>query len=137
MNFSSYSPEIRFADIDAMGHVNNSVYFTYFEQARIHFFNQIIGKLWNWQTQGILVARNEINYVRPVLLGDKVEIHSRCSHIGNKSFTLVYELKRGQELCATGTSVLVCYNHELKETMLVPEEWKAGLNRMIIVVPES
>ena len=39
-----YAPEIRFRDIDAMGHVNNAVFLSYFEQARIHFFRQLVGK---------------------------------------------------------------------------------------------
>ena len=52
MSIQPYYPEIRFADIDAMGHVNNAVYFSYFEQARIHFFRQWIGLEWNWNEHG-------------------------------------------------------------------------------------
>jgi len=137
MNYSKYIPEVRFADIDAMGHVNNSVYLTYFEQARIHYFSQNIEGGWNWRNAGILVARNEINYVRPVLLHDKIEIAIRCSHIGSKSFTLSYELNRGDELCTSGLSVLVCYNHEKKETMQIPEEWSQMLRKTFIESPKS
>jgi acyl-CoA thioester hydrolase len=122
-----YSPEIRFADIDAMGHVNNAVYLSYFEQARIHFFSQILDTKWDWKRQGILVAKNEINYKLPVVLKDRIEIHVTCSHIGTKSFTLTYELRRGEELCTTGSSVLVCFDHNSQRPAVIPQEWREKL----------
>jgi acyl-CoA thioester hydrolase len=131
MSFIPYYPEIRFSDIDAMGHVNNAIYFSYFEQARIHFFQQWIGMEWNWNEHGILVAHNEIDYKMPILLTDKVAIHVSVVHIGNRSFTLSYRVEKetpdGPLLCSSGASVLVCYNHLKKETTLVPDSWKEKL----------
>jgi acyl-CoA thioester hydrolase len=71
-----------------MGHVNNATYFTYAEQARIYFFHQLVGDEWNWNKQGILVARNEMDYLLPIHFNDKVDIYVYCKHIGNKSYTL-------------------------------------------------
>ncbi|MFN0032523.1 MAG: acyl-CoA thioesterase [Flavobacteriales bacterium] len=124
---NNYSPEIRFADIDAMGHVNNAVYFSYFEQARIHTFRQLVGLHWDWNADGLLVARNEIDYKRPLFLNDQVEIVTRCTVIGQKSFTITYQVNRGDELCASGTSVLVCYNHREHHTQQVPQAWRDAL----------
>jgi acyl-CoA thioester hydrolase len=126
-----YIPEIRFADIDAMGHVNNAVYFSYYEQARIHFFAQLIGGGWDWKRQGILVARNETDYIRPVLFNDKVEIQCTCQHVGTKSFTISYEIKRGEELCAKGSTVLVCFDYEKQVTIAIPAEWKEKMEREV------
>ncbi|MCC6599769.1 MAG: acyl-CoA thioesterase [Crocinitomicaceae bacterium] len=126
-----YQPEIRFADIDAMGHINNAVYFSYFEQARIHFFSHLLNTEWNWEKRGVLVAHNEIDYLQPVFLHDSIFIVIQCTHLGTKSFTLSYEVKKKSrkedELCARGSSVLVCFNHETKQTVPVPEEWKNAL----------
>ena len=58
--------QIRFADIDVMGHVNNAVYLSYFEMARVHYFKQILGEEWDWNSDGILLARNEIDYLSPI-----------------------------------------------------------------------
>lgn len=126
-----YQPEIRFADIDAMGHVNNAVYFSYFEQARIHMFRHLIGDKWDWNTDGILVAHNEIDYKRPILLSDKIEIRTLCSRVGEKSFTIAYEVKCGEEICATGSSVLVCFNHPEQRTQAVPAGWREMLEKMM------
>jgi|694.fasta_scaffold03811_6 acyl-CoA thioester hydrolase len=122
-----YTPEIRFADIDAMGHVNNAVYLSYFEQARIHFFSQIIMLNWDWRKQGILVARNEINYKLPVYHKDHIVVLVGCSAVGSKSFTLSYEVKRGEEVCSYGSSVLVCFDHETQQSAVIPDLWREKL----------
>lgn len=130
-----YCPEIRFADIDAMGHVNNAVYFSYFEQARIKFFRDAIGRKWDWQSQGILVARNEIDYRMPIFLNDRIVIRVGCTHVGNKSFSLSYSVERTSEdkieVCAEGRSILVCYDHTTQATILIPQEWRDSLQQYI------
>jgi acyl-CoA thioester hydrolase len=114
---------IRFADIDAMGHVNNAIYFTYFEQARMAFFRERVGKVWDWTVDGIIVAHNEIDYKRPVLLQDDMRILLWVEKVGTKSFEVKYEVMVEDQLCATGGSVLVCFNHKSQQTQAVPAEW--------------
>lgn len=131
-----YQPEIRFSDIDAMGHVNNAVYLSYFEQARIHFFGQWLEQSWNWKESGILVARNEVEYKLPLLLSDKVLIHVAVQHIGTRSFTLSYRLERaslgGVELCSTGASVLVCFNAQTQQSTAIPDLWRSKLQELFV-----
>lgn len=119
---------IRFADIDAMGHVNNAVYLNYFEQARMAWFQELIQTKWDWKTAGIILARNEIDYHRPVLLQDHVEIETTVDEIGTKSMTLSYKVVKikGEDriLCAGGRSVIVCFDHSTQQTIPVPETWR-------------
>jgi len=131
MKISPYKPEIRFFDIDAIGHVNNSVYFTYFEMARVHFFGQLIGKEWKWTENGVLVAHNEVDYLRPVMFEDKIEIHVSVLHVGSKSFKLGYEVKLGDTLYAKGNSVMVAFDFKNDVTSPIPEEYKGILERLI------
>ena len=122
-----YQPEIRFSDIDAMGHVNNAVYFSYLEQARIHFFRALVGIEWNWRDQGILVAHNEIDYKAPILLNDLIHIDVYPTHIGNRSFTLEYRLERIHPVpatCSRARSILVCFNYENRQTIPLPDAWR-------------
>ena len=116
--------EIRFADIDAMGHVNNAVYFSYFEQARMAYFKERVARIWDWNEDGVIVARIEIDYVFPVFLNDRMIIRLWVEHVGSKSFTVCYRVVVGERLCATGKSVLVCFNHKNKATQLLPEAWR-------------
>lgn len=124
--------EVRFGDIDVMGHVNNAIYLSYFEQARMKFFEELIGREWDWETNGILLARNEIDYHAPVLLNDKVEVETSVERLGNKSLTLSYKVKVDRDgekiLCTTGKSVLVAFDYHKRQSKAIPEEWKAKLN---------
>jgi acyl-CoA thioester hydrolase len=117
--------EIRFADIDAMGHVNNAVYFSYFEQARMAYFKERVARIWDWNEDGVIVARNEIDYIYPVFLNDRMNIRLWVDYVGSKSFSVCYRVVVGERLCASGKSVLVCFNHKNKATQVLPEAWKS------------
>ena len=81
----TYPVEIRFKDIDLAGHVHNSVYLSYFEQARMMLFVEFVADDWDWKSKGLILARNEIDYILPVHLGDKIHISIECDHIGTKA----------------------------------------------------
>lgn len=130
---SSHNVEVRFADIDAMGHVNNAVYLSYFEQARMAWFAELIGGEWNWERDGIVLARNEIDYIEPVLLSDQVRIQTSCIKVGQSSIVLTYEVFRlpagssTERLCSKGLSVLVCFDYEKGTKRDVPALWRERL----------
>ena len=121
--------DIRFADIDAMGHVNNAVYLSYFEEARIHYFNRFVGD-WNWKKNGIILARNEVDYKAPLLIDDEAYVDTWISRIGTRSFDMNYDTyrivkgSREREQVAYGKAILVCFDHESGSTQSVPEKWK-------------
>jgi acyl-CoA thioester hydrolase len=94
---------VRFRDCDSMGHVNNAVYSTYLEQARIG----ILGDL-----EPFILARVEIDFRAELRAGEHVEVRSRCSRVGTKSFELEHEVWAGDRLVADAKSVLVGYDYE-------------------------
>lgn len=102
--------QIRFSDCDMLGHVNNAVYVTYFENARVYYLRELLGKDWNWNQYSMLVKKNEVEYFRPLLLNEDAEIFIKTDYIGNKSFTVSYELKVNEQVYTSGKTVLVCYD---------------------------
>lgn len=113
-----------------MQHVNNAVYLNYFEEARMHYFRQLLGKDWDWQRNGILLRKNELEYFKPVLLHEPVEIHCFLRHTGEKSFTMAYEVRVNGELRTTGTSVLVCYNNAEHKSIPIPQGMRESLEKL-------
>lgn len=122
-----FKVQVRFADIDVMGHVNNAVYLSYFEQARVHYFKQILGEKWDWQKNGVLLVRNEVDYLTPILLHDTPEIKVIVEHIGSKSFTLNYEIIVENKIVTKGKSIMVCFNNLEQRTQEIPEKMKLKL----------
>ncbi len=135
LNSTSHTSKvnIRFSDLDLFGHVNNAVYLTYYEEARVLYFDQVVGYDYDWSMEGIILARFEVDFIRPVHFKEDVFIRLKCSRIGSKSFDLVYEmfsLKGDKEiLLSSATSVMVMYDYKAKESILVTEEWRVKLGK--------
>jgi len=120
--------EVRFRDIDSMGHVNNAVYLSYFEQARMAWFKKLVGSEWNWIDAGILVARHEIDYKSPVSLNDNITISTWCESMGTSSLVMAYEIIKDQGiLCTKGKTVIVCFDYNKQSTCPIPEEWRVKI----------
>ncbi len=122
--------QVRFADLDVLGHVNNAVYLSYFEMARVLYFTPMMGVEWDWQKFGVLLKKNEIEYHIPVLLHDQPEISIHVLNIGTKSFTLGYELKVKDRVCTTGSSIMVCYDSIENKTIELPNEMRKALEEL-------
>ena len=110
---------VRFRDCDAMGHVNNAVYSTYLEQARIG----IMGGLGE-----MILARVEIDFRAELRAGEEIEVRSKCARIGTKSFDLEHEIWAGDRLVANAKSVLVGYDYAERRSVPLSEEQRRRLS---------
>jgi acyl-CoA thioester hydrolase len=116
--------QVRFRDLDALGHVNNAVYLTYLEFARIEY----------WKAVGfepvrptMLLARVEIDYLRPVLLHETLEVAVRVSELGTKSFVMPFEIWADGHLAARGSSVLVWFDRARDASVPIPDSARARM----------
>ena len=122
--------QIRFADIDSMGHVNNAVYLSYFEFTRVYYFNEILGKNWDWESKGIILAHTELSFIKPIELNDEAFIEMEIGNIGTKSFTFHYTIRVDGEPTTKGSSTLVAFNTKLQESITIPSEMKASFKAL-------
>ena len=122
--------QIRFADIDSMGHVNNAVYLSYFEFTRVYYFNKILGKNWDWESKGIILANTELSFIKPIKLNDEAFIEMEIGNIGTKSFTFHYNIKVDGQLTTKGSSTLVAFNTKLQESITIPSKMKASFEAL-------
>jgi acyl-CoA thioester hydrolase len=118
-----YAPEIRFRDVDAMGHVNNAVYFTYLEQGRLAMWRTLTGAR-RIEDVRFILAHAECDYRIPIRLGDDVELEMTVGAIGRTSFGLDYRLveRQGDRLFATAKTVLVMYDYTQGRPMVIPDD---------------
>lgn len=114
---------IRFSDIDAVGHVNNAIYLTYFEEARLRYWHEIIE--WDMLENGVIVGRSEVNYLKPIMLNDQIVCYVRTTRIGNSSFDVMHILARitenGEEICTTGKTVCISYDYHANKSVPIPK----------------
>ncbi len=129
---------VRFRDLDAMGHVNNAVYFTYFEEGRKNFFRDIsdAGKV----DFPFIMAQIGCDFLKPVTLSDQLFLKMQVSSIGSKSFGLRYELVSSSDeaiVFAKGESVQVCFDYKENRTITVPNNLKEKLAAFLAEEPEK
>ena len=110
---------VRFRDCDAMGHVNNAVYSTYLEEARIG----VLGGL-----NDFILARVEIDFRSELRAAEEVEVRTRCSRIGTKSFDLEHEIRVGNRVAAEAKSVIVGFDYETRRSAPLSDELKKRLS---------
>jgi acyl-CoA thioester hydrolase len=123
--------QVRFTDLDVLGHVNNNIYLSYFEMARVHYFRELLGENWDWKKHTVVLAKNEVEYFKPVLLHHNPEVVMFTEHIGNKSFTLSYELKVNGIVFATGKSVVVSFDGEEHQSVPIHDKMRDALTRIM------
>ena len=109
---------VRFRDCDAMGHVNNAVFSTYLEEARIG----VLGGL-----TPFILARVEIDFRSELRAGEEIEIGSRVARIGTKSFEVEHQIRADGRVVADAVSVLVGYDYDAKQSVPLSDEIKARL----------
>jgi acyl-CoA thioester hydrolase len=94
---------VRYRDLDMMGHVNHAVIVTYFESAR----SSVMGQFERIPGSGFVLGEVHVRYLAEIRLGDAVEVGTRVTRIGARSFTLGQGLFVGERCAATclGTEV--------------------------------
>lgn len=113
---------VRFRDVDAMGHVNNAVFLTYLEEARIAYLLRFDAGV-----KDMILARVEIDFRAPLRSGDEIQIGVRPAGIGTKSFELEYEVRSGTAVAAEAKTVIVSYDYETGRSVDLPESWREAL----------
>jgi acyl-CoA thioester hydrolase len=120
--------EVRFKDVDAMGHVNNAVYFTYFENARIAYW-KALGLSRPKGEVAYVLARAECDFRSPTTLEDEPICHVRVGAFGRSSFTFEYLLRdrRSGRTVAEGRTVQVVFDYAAKAVRLLDDGLKEAI----------
>jgi acyl-CoA thioester hydrolase len=123
---------VAWGEQDLFGHVNNIVYFRYFESVRMHYLERI-GALRSHQEQGIgvILASTTCDFRKPVEWPQKLRIMAGASHIGNTSFTMVYRIEdESGAVVAEGTSVQVMYDYTAGHKVPIPAPVRSAIEEL-------
>ena len=125
MPSTTVTVDVRYRDIDAMGHVNNAVYATYLETARTVLFAEHLGvALTDAPT---VLASLQIDYHAPITLGDRVTVTCAVERVGRTSIPMTYTIRADGTDCATATTVQVVIDADGGAAVPVPEAWRERL----------
>ena len=126
--------EVRFRDCDALRHVNNAVYFTYFEQARL-VMGETLGlrRVLEDVDLGLILAHTSCDYKAQLVFGDQIDVHVGVETIGRSSFVYRMEARRVRDgaLVATSRSVQVVFDYAAQRTAPIPDTLGEKLEALV------
>lgn len=110
------------------GHVNNSVYFSFYDLGKTAYFSAVCPDV-DWTRLGIVVVHVEADFLAQIFGRDEVVVQTAISSLGTKSFKLaqqVVDTRTGEVKCRC-TSVMVAFDLESHSAIPIPEDWKASI----------
>jgi len=127
------SQDIIWGDMDAFGHINNTVYFRYFEDARIAYFDQIgVHEQIKQFSVGPILATTQCNFRLPLDYPDHINIATRCSILSPKKFKMEYVVfsERHGAIAAEGDGLIVYYDYANGKSCEIPNAIVTAINKL-------
>jgi acyl-CoA thioester hydrolase len=121
--------QLRFNDADSLGHINNTVYFSFYDLGKSEYFKAVKGSAINPKEVDIVVAHAEVDFFAPIFLSDEIAVQTTVSDIGNKSLTLV------QRIVETNTNIIKCicktimvgFDLKTQSSKPISDEWRKAI----------
>ena len=130
-HFRHHQPiQIRFNDIDMLGHVNNTLYFVYMDLAKTRYFQTVLGEKFAWHTIGLVIVNINCDFCQPSFIDDNLEVVTAVTSIGEKSLTLeqqVVSKDDGSVRCHCRT-VMVGFDPATNTSMPITNMWREALS---------
>jgi acyl-CoA thioester hydrolase len=113
---------VRFRDVDALGHVNNAVFLTYLETARVEYIHSVVfdTATRNISDWGLILAQISCDFKKPIYLGQAVEVGTRIAEMRNSSFLVEQRIEADGQLAALAKAVLVHYDYQDGKSVRIP-----------------
>ena len=130
IKFNHTTPiQLRFNDFDALGHVNNSVYFSFYDLGKTSYFNEVLPEVSISKEVGVVIGHIEVSFLLPVYPEEKVAVETAVVEIGNKSFKLLQQLidVDTNEVKCICLTVMVCFDAITKTTHPISDTWRKAM----------
>lgn len=117
--------QIRFSDLDALNHVNNSYQAQYYDLGRINYFEKVNGGSFGWNEVLVVIVNTENNFFKPILQGEEIYVDTKLVEFGNKSMTMHQRLVTSNgEIKGTCRTILAGFNQKTQTSAEIPQEFK-------------
>lgn len=122
--------QIRFNDIDALGHVNNAVYMEFFDLGKAKYFTAANGGPVDWRTANVVVANVNSNYLAPIYFNEPIAVQTQATYVHDRSLKLLQQLinKDNGEVKCQCAVIMVGFDVKKGVSAPISDEWKQKLS---------
>ncbi|MEZ3549140.1 MAG: acyl-CoA thioesterase [Muribaculaceae bacterium] len=121
--------QLRFNDVDVLGHVNNNVYLSFYDTGKAHYLETVKGSPVDWQNVDTVVANIDCAFIAPIYFQESIEVLTTCIAVHDKSFILfqIIREKNSGQIKSACKSVMVCFDAASAKSCSVSPEWRDAL----------
>ena len=112
---------VRWGDMDAYGHVNNSLFFRYLESGRFAYIKDILLPLGGKSVPMVVVAEIQCRFEAQIVFPADVSVKTKVLRLGNSSFDMYAEIWNGDKRCATSQAVMVWCDEKTDKPVRMPQ----------------
>lgn len=125
--------QLRFNDIDVLGHVNNNAQLALFDVGKTEFYNALRGQLADWSRVEAVIVNLNCTFMEQIRFTDPMEVRTRVKKIGERSFTIQQILRNtaNGQICSMCESVMVSVDYATKTSKPIPENIVEGLRKWL------
>lgn len=122
--------QIRFNDIDVLGHVNNAVQIMYYDYGKVKYFETLKKQVIDWGGEELVMVNINVDFMEPIFMSNKIVVKTKVYEIGNKSVKLIQMLQdkdtgRIKSVCR---SVMCGFDAKTNTSLLISDEWRDLIN---------
>lgn len=130
-HFRHHMPlQMRFNDIDLLGHLNNSVYFTFMDLAKVRYFQDVLGDELTFKGHTVVIVNVNCDFCAPTFFDDEIEVETAIVAIGDRSLTLeqrVFSPADGRVRCRCRT-IMSGFDTKTMTSVPISEEWRKAIH---------
>lgn len=122
--------QVRFSDVDVIGHVNNIIFFAYYDTGKAAFMTDLLGRKISWNEVDTVVANVDCAFIAPIFYGENIEVLTTCIAIHDKSFKLLQMLrnKDSGEVKSVCETVMVSFDPNTQKAAPLSDIWREKLS---------
>lgn len=125
----SYPLQIRFNDIDVVGHLNNSIYLQFLDLGKMQYFNAIMKEGITWKQVPVVIVNINVNFYSPTYMDEQIEVRTQTLRLSERSLTLEQRIvnpQTGDVKCVAQT-VMAGFDARTASSAPIPEDWKKAI----------
>ena len=118
--------QIRFNDVDVIGHVNNAVQLSYFDLGKVKYFEALKNQVIDWNGAELVIVNLNVDFVQPIFMNDAIVVKTKIYEIGNKSVKLVQVLydENTESVKSVCRTIMCGFDPKTNTSLQISKEWR-------------
>ena len=119
--------KVHIGDLNYWGHVGYQIYLLYFQEARIAYLKEFGCTELDIHGYGMIISEVNCKYIKELFHRDEIRVKCGIGQLKSKAFVMEYQIEKGDDVCAIGSTTNLCYDYQKKKVVKLPLEFATAI----------